>query len=142
MRSTMARMLTFSGLICSSSLGLSICEVDAFRDGVAKSQSSVTMKRPYALKTDVAFALEQGQAMQLDVETNRYAIEKYIIYYYMDGQEGSIRLDTYLTDGTISGGGMKVGPTGQGNRTRGISGVPCAGRVEWRIDQGEVGAVV
>ena len=137
MRSTVSRMVVVIGLICSSNLCRSICEADAFQDLIAKSQSSVTVKRPYTLKTDVAVTLEQGQAIQLDVETNLYGIEKYIIYYYTNGQEGIVRLDTYLADGTISGGGTKAGPTGQGSRTRGVSGVPYSARVEWRIDQGK-----
>jgi len=137
MRSTMARTLTFVGLICSLGSWLSICKADTFEEIAAKSRSSVTVKQPYALKTNVVVTLEQGQAIQLDVETNPYGLEKYIVYYYLDGQEGIMRLDTYLTDGTISGGGTKVGPTGQGSRTRSVSGVPYSARVEWRIDQGK-----
>lgn len=132
MRSSMARAIIMASLICPT-----VCEADAWEEILAKSRNSVTTKQPYALGASVTLTLERGQAAQLDVGDNLYGLEKYIIYYYDSGQEEVIRLDGYLTDGTVSGGGSKAKPTGQGGRSQGIAGVPYAANAEWRVEQGK-----
>jgi len=105
--------------------------------GKTESQGQVVEKKAYTLNTDIAVTLAPGQAVQLDVAANPYGLQKYIISYLGSGPEGTIRLDTCLADGTTSGGGSEVGPTGRGSKTRGLAGTPCRAYLEWQVDQGK-----
>lgn len=137
MRRPMARALLVTGLICSSGLSLSICDARSLQDVIVESQSRVATKLPCAFNTDIAVSLQEGQAIELDFEPDSYGVEKCIIYYYMNDQEGTIRLDMYLTDGRISTGGSRVGPTGRGRKTRRATGALCSADLEWHVDQGK-----
>ncbi len=134
MRSIMARMLTFIGL-------MSLWAGDPAR-GAAPSAAQrakealdhVTAKQSCRLNTDIVIALEKGQAQQLDVQPNPYGLEKYVLYYYAqaDGRE-VIRGDAYLADGERTGGGSWAELAGALRQT---GYTPCLAIIRWKVRDG------
>lgn len=104
----------------------------------AEARSKVVTTEDYKLDTAITFTLEKGAAIQLDCATNAHGVEKYVIYYYAHAADYDVmRVDGYLDDGTIGGGGSRIRPDGAGQRQAGIRGTSCRAFTEWQIKQGK-----
>jgi carboxyl-terminal processing protease len=136
MRSSRAKVLTVICLACAWRLGVSFGAARSTQDLVAESRSHVTAKRPYTLNTDITLSLEMGQAVQLDVASNPYGLEKYVLYYYAQtGGAKVIRGDAYLTDGQRTGGGSWADLAGA---LRQVGYTRCLAIIRWKVREGHV----
>jgi carboxyl-terminal processing protease len=131
MRSTMARMLTFIGLMSLWAGGPARGAAPSAAEMAKEALDHVTAKQSYQLNTDIVVSLEKGQARQLDVRPNPYGLEKYVLYYYaqVDGRE-VIRGDAYLADGQRTGGGSWTSLAGA---LRQAGYTPCLAIIRWKV---------
>ncbi len=133
MRSPMARVFTAICLACNWPLCVSTSEASSAQEA-AESRSHVTTKRSYALNTDITVSLEPGQAFQLDVASNPYGLEQYILYYYTQaGGQKIIRGDAYLADGQRTGGGSRIDLAGA---LRQVGYTRCLAIIRWKVRDG------
>lgn len=124
-----------AALMCSLGLCISTCPARSFQQILQDSQNSVSSVQPYRLNTDIRIPLKEGQAVQLDCESNPYGLEKYIVYYYADENgQGIIRIDAHFDDGTVSGGGSRIELDGALRQARNT---PCLAIARWEIRDGQ-----
>lgn len=107
---------------------------DLFKRITAEARSKVVTTETYKLDSAITFTLNKGNAIQLNCADNAHGVEKYVIYYYTYADDYDvIRVDGYLDDGTVGGGGTRVKTNGVGKRQAGVRGSGCRAFTEWQI---------
>ena len=107
---------------------------DSFKRITAEARSKVVATETYKLDTAITFTLDRGSAIQLNCADNTQGVEKYVIYYYTYADSYDVvRVDGYLDDGTVGGGGTRVKPDGSCNSQAGVRGSGCRAFTEWQI---------